>query len=102
EKNDNQQWIEIDLVNFGIVHAIQINYHDYKSNIFGKVQGLYHRYLIESSINGKNWSILIDRKNNYKDVPNDYIELDTPQVVRYIRYRNLYVPTPKLSISDLR
>ncbi|CAF1273253.1 unnamed protein product [Adineta steineri] len=102
EKNDNQQWIEIDLVNFGIVHAIQINYHDYKSNIFGKVQGLYHRYLIESSINGKNWSILIDRKNNYKDVPNDYIELDTPQVVRYIRYRNIYVPTPKLSISDLR
>ena len=102
EKNDDKQWIEIDLLNSGTVHAIQINYHDYMSNIYGKVQGLYHRYFIEGSIDGNNWSILVDRKNNYKDVPNDYVELDSPQIVRYIRYQNIYVPTPKLSISDLR
>ncbi|CAF3750846.1 unnamed protein product [Rotaria sp. Silwood1] len=102
EENDDKQWVEIDLLNFGTVYAIQVNYHDYKSNLYGKVQGLYHHYFIEGSIDGKNWSILVDRKNDYKDVPNDYVELDFPQVVRYIRYKNIHVPTPKLSISDLR
>jgi hypothetical protein len=102
EKNDDQQWIEIDLLNFGTVYAIQINYHDYESNIYGKVQELYHRYFIEGSLDGNNWIILVDRKNDYKDVPNDYVELDLPQIVRYIRYKNIHVPTPKLSISDLR
>ena len=102
ERNDDQQWIEIDLLNFATVYAIQINYHDYQSNIYGKVQGLYHRYFIESSIDGRNWLILVDRKMNYKDVPNDYVQLDHPQIVRYIRYKNIHVPTPKLSISDLR
>ncbi|CAF3379186.1 unnamed protein product [Rotaria socialis] len=102
ENNDDKQWLEIDLLNFATVYAIQINYHDYKSNIYGKVPGLYHRYFIESSMDGKNWSILVDRINDYKDVPNDYVEIDFPQIVRYIRYRNIHVPTPKLSISDLR
>jgi hypothetical protein len=44
----------------------------------------------------------VDRKNNFKDVPNDYAELGTPQTVRYIRYQNIHVPTRNLSISDLR
>ena len=102
ERNDDQQWLEMDLLNKSTVYAIQTNYHDYKSNIYGKAPGLYHRYYIEGSIDAKNWSILVDRRNNYEDVPNDYVELGIPQVVRYIRYMNIHVPTPYLSISDLR
>lgn len=102
EKNDDQQWVEIDLVNPGRVYAVQVNYHDYKSDIYGKVPGLYHRYVIEGSADGKSWRTLVDRKNSFKDVPNDYVELGSPQTVRYIRYRNIHVPTPNLSISDLR
>jgi hypothetical protein len=45
---------------------------------------------------------LVDRQNNFRDVPNDYVELSTPQAVRYIRYKNIHVPTPNLAISDLR
>jgi len=45
---------------------------------------------------------LVDRSNNFKDVPNDYVELGIPQTVRYIRYKNIHVPTPNLAISDLR
>ncbi|HWT01089.1 MAG TPA: family 43 glycosylhydrolase [Pyrinomonadaceae bacterium] len=102
EKNDNQQWAEIDLVNPGKVFAIQVNYHDYKSNLFGKVPGLYHRYVIEGSADGKTWATLVDRKNSYKDVPNDYVEIGTPQTVRYVRYKNIHAPTPNLAISDIR
>ncbi|HKH60380.1 MAG TPA: family 43 glycosylhydrolase [Flavitalea sp.] len=102
QKNDDQQWIEIDLVNPARVHAIQLNYHDYQSGMYGKIAGLYHRYTIEGSINGKDWTILVDKKNSYKDTPNDYVELATPSVARYVRYKNIHVPTPWLSISGLR
>ncbi len=102
EKNESQQWVEIDLETHGKVFAIQVNYHDYKSNIFGKVPGLYHRYVVEGSVDGKTWVTLVDRKNSYKDVPNDYVELGTPRIVRYVRYKNIHAPTPNLAISDIR
>lgn len=98
----NQQWVEIDLERPGKVHAIQVNYHDYKSDMYGKILDLRHRYVIEGSADNKRWDTLVDRSNNYKDVPNDYVELGIPQTVRYIRYKNIEVPTPHLAISDLR
>jgi hypothetical protein len=102
QENDSKQWLEIDLENPGKVFGIQVNYHDHKSGLYGKIPGLHHRYYIEGSVDGKNWVMLVDRKNNFRDVPNDYVELATPQTVRYIRYRNIHVPTPYLSISGLR
>lgn len=102
QQNDDKQWVEIDLENPARVYAIQVNYHDHQSAIYGKVPGLHHQYFIEGSVDGKTWNILVDRKNNFKDVPNDYVELATPQSVRYIRYLNIHVPTPHLSISGLR
>lgn len=98
----NQQWVEIDLERPGKVHAIQVNYHDYQSDMYGKIPGLRHRYVIEGSADAKRWDTLVDRSNNFKDVPNDYVELGIPQTVRYIRYKNIEVPTPHLAISDLR
>ncbi len=102
EKNDDQQWIEIDLVNPGKVFAIQLNYHDYKSDMYGRIPGLFHRYVIEGSADHERWITLVDRKDSFKDVPNDYVELSSPQTVRYIRYKNIKVPTPHLAISGLR
>ena len=102
EKNDNQQWVEIDLVNPGKVYAVQVNYHDHQSDMYGRIPGLYHRYEIVGSMDGKNWTTIVDRKNSFKDVPNDYVELSTPQTFRFIRYKNIHVPTPHLSISGLR
>ncbi|MEO6289273.1 MAG: family 43 glycosylhydrolase [Ginsengibacter sp.] len=102
ENNDEKQWIEIDLQHPGKVFAIQVNYHDYKSGLYGKIPGLNHRYYLEGSLDGKSWTTLVDRKNNFRDVPNDYLELTSPQIVRYIRYNNIHVPTPYLSISGLR
>ena len=101
DKSD-QQWVQIDLQNASTVHAIQVNYHDYQSGMFGRIPGLHHRYTIEGSTDGKVWITLVDRSNSFKDVPNDYVELGVPQRVRYIRYKNIHVPTPHLAISGLR
>ncbi len=96
------EWLEIDLQKPGRVHAIQVNYQDHESDMYGRIPGLYHRYVIEGSVDGNSWEVLADRSNNYQDVPNDYVELGEPKTVRFIRYRNIHVPTPHLAISGLR
>jgi xylan 1,4-beta-xylosidase len=99
---DEGEWITIDLEAESTVKAIQINYTDYESNIFGKPDTLYHQYLIESSLDGENWDILVDKRSNDKDVPNDYVELPIPADARFVRFTNYHVPTPNLAISGLR
>ena len=66
EKNDDKQWVEIDLVKPSTVHAIQVNYHDYKSNLYGKDLSLNHRYVIEGSVDGTNWITLLTEKTVIK------------------------------------
>lgn len=102
QNNDNMQWIEIDLQTPSTVHAIQVNFHDYQSGMYGRLPNLNHRYYIEGSADGLIWETLVDRRNNFKDVPNDYVELTVPKKARYIRYSNIKVPTPHLAISGLR
>ena len=102
ETNSGGEWIMIDLLNESDVKAVQVNYSDYKSDVFGKRDSIYHRYVIEFSNDGINWDKLIDKRANNKDVPNDYTELDKPQSARYIRFKNVHHPTPYLAISDLR
>lgn len=102
ERNDDQQWLELDLEKAVKVFAIQINYHDYQSDNFGKMPGLYHRYTLESSMDGIKWEVLVDKRNNFRDVPNDYVELEMPVVTRYVRFKNIHVPMRNLAISDFR
>lgn len=100
--NNKQQWIEIDLLQNSNVHAIQVNYNDYQSAMYGRIEGLYHRYTIEGSVDGRNWTMIIDKSRAFRDVPNDYVELPDPVNTRYIRFTNIHVPTPHLSVSEIR
>ncbi len=102
ENTDDTQWVEIDLEKPMQVRAVQINYNDYKSDMYGKIPGLYHQYTVEASLNGKDWKTIVDQSQNKKDVPNDYVALKNPEKARYIHYQNIHVPTPYLSISDIR
>ena len=100
--NSKEEWLTIDLEKESEVKAIQVNFSDYKSNIFGKRDTIYHQYLIECSNDKKNWKTLIDKSKNKKDVPNDYVELGSQEKTRFIRFTNIHFPTPYLAISDLR
>lgn len=102
QQNGPQEWVEIDLGNPSTVRSIQINYHDHNSGLYGKIEGLFHRYKVKTSLDGKEWVTVVDRSNSFKDVPNDYVELDFPVDARYVRYENIHVPTPYLAISGLR
>lgn len=102
ETNDDSQWVVIDLEKPADMHAIQINYADYESDRYSRIEGLRHRYTLEGSLDGENWFTVIDKSNSFKDAPNDYVELETAVSARYVRYRNIEVPTPHLAMSEIR
>jgi len=100
--NGDTQWATIDLQKPGVVYAVQINYFDHESDMYGRIPGLRHRYVVEGSLDGQDWRVLIDKSNSFSDNPNDYVELPEQERIRYLRYRNIEVPTPHLAISDIR
>lgn len=100
--NDAKQWVEIEMNNVGNVYALQINFHDHEAGLYAREEGLKHRYIVEASLDGTNWETIIDKSNSYKDTPNDYVQLPVPVRAKYVRYKNIDVPTPNLAMSELR
>ena len=103
EKNDDKQWVEIDLEEVSDVYALQLNFFDYEETGFwGRMSNLRQRYLVEASVDGARWRVLVDYRNSFRDAPHNYIELDQPIEARYIRYRHHYVPGKNLAMGDIR
>ncbi len=96
------EWIQSDLGSVSTVNAIQINYADQDAEFIGKQTHIFHQYKIYYSLDGKKWTILIDKSNNKTDVPHDYVELATPVQARYIKLENIHMPTGKFAVSGLR
>ena len=102
-KNDDKQWVEIDLEEVSDVYALQLNFFDYEETGFwGRMPNLRQRYLVEASVDGARWRVLVDYRNSFRDAPHDYIELDQPIEARYIRYRHHYVPGKNLAMGNIR
>ena len=102
-KNDDKQWVEIDLEEVSDVYALQLNFFDYEETGFwGRMPNLRQRYLVEASVDGARWRVLVDYRNSFRDAPHNYIELDQPIEARYIRYRYHYVPGKNLAMGDIR
>jgi len=102
EANNDQQWVKIEMLNPGNIYAFQLNFHDYESGIYTRVEGLRHRFTLEVSEDGENWQTVVDRSNSYKDAPNAYIVLNQPVVAKFIRYKNIEVPGKNLAMSEIR
>ena len=99
---DKGEWIQTDLGNVSTVNAIQINYADQDAEFLGKQTDIYHQYKLYYSLDGKRWTVLVDKSNNKTDVPHDYIELINPVQAKYIKLENIHMPTGKFAISGLR
>jgi xylan 1,4-beta-xylosidase len=102
ETANPNEWIQTDLGAVSTVRAIQINYADQDAEILGKADGLYHRYKILESKDGRKWNLIVDKSKNNKDVPHDYIELKNPVETRFLKLVNIHMPTGKFAVSGLR
>ncbi len=96
------EWLQSDLGSVCTVMAIQINYADQDAGFLGKSLGVYHQYRIFGSKDGRKWNILVDKSVNKTDVPHDYIELESPAQIRFLKLENIHMPTGKFSISGFR
>ncbi len=97
------EWFQSDLGEIATIHAIQINFADQDVTLMGKpaiVNG--HQYIIYVSNDGKKWKTLVDKSKNTKDVPHDYIELETPIKGRFLKIENIKMPTGTFALSGFR
>ncbi|QLE01479.1 family 43 glycosylhydrolase [Galbibacter sp. BG1] len=100
--NNDSIYVQMDLEKPMDVKAIQINFQDYKSNVFGKPDTLKQRFTIEASLDGKKWKTIADYSKNNRDMPHGYIELSNPVEAQYIKYNHVYCTNEYLAISELR
>ncbi|HAV65473.1 MAG TPA: xylosidase, partial [Verrucomicrobiales bacterium] len=61
-----------------------------------------HQYMVYGSTDGRSWQVVVDKSQNQKDVPHDYVELASPVKFRYLKLENLHMPTGKFAISGFR
>jgi hypothetical protein len=93
----------IDLEKEALVKSFQINYTDYKSDIYdSSLPKVYIQFKIYTSLDNKSWTLVADNTNEKRDRPNAYEELAKPIKARYIKFENSHVPMPNLAISDIR
>lgn len=102
-ENKEGEWVVVDLKKEQQVNAVQVNFTDYKSDIYDPFDPkIYTQFRLYHSLDGKKWEKLADLSNEKRDRPNAYIELQNSIRARYIKYEHIYVASPNLAISDIR
>ncbi len=96
------EWFETDLGEIATVNAVQINYADQDATSLGKVTDQYHQYILYQSKDGKKWEVLVDKSDNKKDVPHDYVELPKPVSTRFLKLENVHMPQGTFALSGFR
>ena len=117
DSTEGGQWLEVDLEKPMDVRAIQINFADDALPIAspGKIQGtatqpryieerdLHTRWMLEGSVDGKEYFIIEDKTKAETDLPHDFIVREKGIRVRFVRLTIVEIPydvTP--CISGLR
>lgn len=84
------------------VCAVQVNFAEHSASILGRPKNIHHRYTIESSNDKVRWRILVDKSKSCMDNSHNYIQLAEVVPSRYLRIRNVEVPSGHFAISGLR
>ena len=96
------EWVTLDLGRVYTVKAIQVNYADYKSGLYGTDSTVYTQFRLRASPDGKQWTRVADLTHQRRDRPNAYVELSMPSRARFVRYEHIHVGAANLAISDIR
>ena len=96
------EWLTIDLGRTVDIRAIQVNYADYKSGLFGTDSSVVTRFRLRVSDDGRRWRPVADLSRETRDRPSAYVELTTPVRARWVRYDHVYVAAAHLAVADIR
>jgi len=97
------EWLRVDLTKPCRINAFQLNFADDGSTVLGRLTQDAYRYVVEISADGTNWTMAVDRRENTKDAPHEYVPLTTPITGRFVRITNQHTPAnARFSVSGLR
>lgn len=97
------EWAQIDLLHPCDIHALQVNFDEYGATQQGLHPEVHESYVIEASLNGKDWYTVVDKSDKMTDTPHDYTEFARAFTARYIRLRNVdYTVSGQLSLREIR
>jgi hypothetical protein len=96
------EWLKIDLGEIMKVNAVQVNFADQDFTVKAPDSHVYYQYYIEASGDGDNWTQIIDRTQNTRDMPHELIVLDETKETRFLRITNSKLMDGKFSISGFR
>ena len=89
---DSGEWLAVNLGKPCDVYAIQTNFADQGTDAFGREEKHYHQYEVRVSDDGLAWRSIIDKSENQKDVPHDYVELEKPVTTQFVKIENIHMP----------
>lgn len=99
------EWLEMDLGQVYTAQALQINFADQDCDAVGGRDMAYgYHYRLDVSADGECWHPLVDRTESRDDMPHDYVALEEPVRMRYLRLTNAgVIPAGgKFAVSGLR
>ena len=102
QQNRPGEWLALDLGRAYEIRAIQVDYADYKSGLYGTDSTVVTRFRLRVSLDGRKWTTVADLSRERRDRPNAYVELSRPVRARFVRYDHVHVGATHLAISDLR
>ncbi len=100
---DPGEWLMMDLDGTKSIHAIQINFGEQDPDESVVAEEDYTSYVLYTSMDGEKWTKLVDRRDNKRVNPHDYIELQEPVDAAYVKIVNHHaMDHGKFAIRDLR
>ncbi len=99
---DKGEWLSVDLGSISTVHAIQLNFAENNTQLYGREGIRAQQYLLEYSNDNKTWKKLVDKTTNQADLTHQYHAFKTPVKARYFKVTNYRVPGGTFAISGFR
>lgn len=102
QSGDRGEFAILDLGMISDVYAVQVNFAEHNTAIYGRQEGLMNRYMIEYSGNATDWTLLLDQSENESDNSHVYLQLPEKVTCRYMKITNVEVPDGNFAISGFR
>ena len=96
------EWLSVDLGSVCTINAFQLNFAEPKLPVAASDTLLVHQYLVEYSLDNKNWKKLSDKTSNTEYQATPYEELRIPIQAQYVKITNYHVPSGTFAISGFR
>lgn len=96
------EWLIVDLGSACTINAYQLIFAETKTPVSDNDTLFAYRYLVEYSVDKKNWKKLSDKTTNLLYETNPYEAVTIPVQARYLKITNYHVPVGNFSISEFR